>query len=94
MRSVEGGFKLSRDVREHRLVSTVADQAIAGPGSIGFVAHEAVVDKLWPDPSKKVCAHSMLLIVQVVHPTKCSRKLCSKIDFYGWCDIISGALGE
>ena len=55
--SVEGEFKLSRDVREHRLVSTVADQAIAGPGSIRFVAHEAVVDNLLPDPLKEgVCA--------------------------------------
>ena len=57
MHSVEGEFKLSCDVREHRLVSTVADQAIAGPGSIRFVAHEAVVDNLLPDPLKEgVCA--------------------------------------
>ena len=56
------------------------------------------MDKHLPDPppSKKACARSMLLIVQVVHPTKRSRKLTSKIDlFYGWCDSISiGALGE
>ena len=55
--SVEDGFCLRRDHREHRLVLTVADQAMAGPNSIQYVAHEAVVDNLPFDPLQEgVCA--------------------------------------
>ena len=54
---MEHAFAITRSVREHRLVLTVADQAMAGPGSIRFVEHEAVVDKLEHDALKEgVCA--------------------------------------
>ena len=55
--SVELQFSIAPEVREHRVVLTVADQAMAGPGSIRFVEHEAVVDKLKHDPLKEgICA--------------------------------------
>jgi len=55
--SVEDDFCVRRDNRKHQLVLTVADQAMAGPNSTQFVAHEAVVDNLACDPLKEgVCA--------------------------------------
>ena len=55
--SVDDEFCVGRENRKHQLVLTVADQAMAGPSSIQFVAHEAVVDNLPCDPLKEgVCA--------------------------------------
>ena len=54
--SVEDDFRLRRNARKHRVVSAMADQAMAGPSSIRFVAHEAVVDNIAYDPLKEgVC---------------------------------------
>ena len=45
-----------RDDRAYRLVLTVGDQAIQGPGSIQFTRKEREVDSLPPDPlTEAVC---------------------------------------
>ena len=55
--SVEDDFLLGRNNCKHCLILTLADQAMAGPGSIQLVAHEAVVDNLVCDPPQRRCLY-------------------------------------
>ena len=47
---LERSFFIHRDDRAWRLAVTVADQAIQGPGSVGFTAREHEVDAVRADP--------------------------------------------
>ena len=53
---VEARYGFHRDDRAVRVVATVADQDIQGPGSIRFCEKERLVDNLPPDPlSEGIC---------------------------------------
>ena len=54
--NLEKTFHITRDDRAMRLISTVADNAVQGPGSVHFTDHERRVDNLEPDIlSEAVC---------------------------------------
>jgi hypothetical protein len=54
--ALENSYCIHRDDRAVRLVLSVADQAIQGPGSIHFTAHERDVDALHTDSlSEAIC---------------------------------------
>ena len=53
---LEATYGFHRDDRALRVVSTIADQAIQGPGSIRFSEQERLIDNLPPDPlSEGIC---------------------------------------
>ena len=47
--TLEGSYHIRRADRAFRLITTIADQAIAGPGSTQFSRHERLVDNLEED---------------------------------------------
>ena len=76
---------IARSDRAWRIACTVADQAIQGPGSTQFSAHECQVDGL-PEDSLAVCvcASSTLLTALDAGSTSDSRRHTSTTACCGW----------
>ena len=75
---VEAAYRIAKADRMRRLVRTVADGAIAGPGSAQFVKQEALVDGLVHNPLKEgVCsfhaADNAFAVVDRQFPETCNH---------------------